>query len=374
MSKSTFRILAIAISAAVFTFAGAFQAAARTGSLVSPAPAGVRADDSTRKAALATVRIITGEVDQAGEFQGRGSGSGVIISPKGLVITSRHVIANQKSGRIHSQIWAGLVDPRNEFAPPNRALRLKLIADDQSLDLALLQITPRQNAQNATYPHVQLGSTEELSYGSLLTIVGFPAAGGVTTTAVRASVVGLDESQGWIKVEGSVMHGASGGAAINERGELVGVPVKVVADQAVPFFGDNDAPAGIVTLGAVGFIRSVEAISEFLTKVAGQQGQPAVASSAVQVGGVLLEKGTRNPISGAIVAALSPNTATPQGVIQQQELLAYGKSEFKGGFKLNRKLRPGKYIFKVIHPNFQTLIQEFTITPNGADLEIELAR
>jgi S1-C subfamily serine protease len=372
MNKSTFRILAITASAAVFMFAGALEAAARTDSLVTPA--GVRADDSTRKAALATMRIITGEVNQTGEFQGRESGSGVIISPKGLVITSRHVIVNQKSGRIHSQIWAGLVDPRNEFAPPNRALRLKLIAEDQSLDLALLQITPRQNAQNVTYPHVQLGSTEELSYGSLLTLVGFPAAGGVTTTAVRASVVGLDESQGWIKVEGSMMQGASGGGAINERGELVGVPVKVVADQAVPFFGDNDALAGVVTLGAVGFIRSVEAISEFLTKVADQQAQPAVASSAIQVGGVLLEKGTHNPISGAIVAVLSPNTATPQGLIQQHELLAYSNSEFKGGFKLNRKLRPGKYIFKVIHPNFQTLIQEFTVTANAADLEIELAR
>jgi S1-C subfamily serine protease len=350
------------------------------GSLLSVAKAndfdakglGQGANQPIRRAALATVRIITGDVDQNGEFNGRGSGSGVIISPKGLVVTSNHVVTNS-AGRAYNQLWAGLVDPRNEFMPPNRAVKLKLLAQDAALDLALLQIVSK-HPETANFPHVPLGLTDALTYGAALTIVGFPAAGGPTTTALRVSVVGLDDTQGWIKVEGSLLHGASGGAAINERGELLGIASKVQADQAVTLFDENDVPAGLVTLGAVGYIRSVDAISGFLAKVATTANVAAPGKQTVLIGGILREKGTRQPIAGAIIAVLAGNTASPQGVVQQRELLAYGKSEFKGDFKLNRKLRPGKYFFKVIHPNFQTLIQEFVVSPNAADLEIELIR
>lgn len=326
-----------------------------------------------RKAALATVRIIGGEVDSAGEFQGRNSGSGVIISARGLIITTDHVITN-KAGRPFGHLWAGLVDPQNEFVPPNRAVQLKVIARDASLDLALLQIVVRRKSPLDAFPHLALGVSDDLSYGDALTVVGFPTAGGPTTTAVRAGVVGIDESQGWIKVEGSVMQGVSGGAVINERGELVGIPTRVQADQSVPFFDDDDAPVGLVTLGAVGFIRSIESISDFLSRVANGAGLNPPGNPLVQIRGLLVEKGTRQPISGGIVAVLSPNTATPQGIVEQHELLAYGKTEFKGNFLINRRLRPGRYIFKVIHPNFQTLIREFVVSESSADLEIELIR
>lgn len=189
--------------------------------------------DAVQQAVLATVHILTGAMDAAsGEFEGKGSGSGVIISPEGLVLTARHVVFQKNVPA--REVWAGLVDGRNPRLPPTRVKRMKIVAEDAALDLALLRIESKRGGESAErFPFLRLATSDDLVFGSPLSVVGFPAAGGATTTVTSVNVVGFDARQGWIKVEGSVMQGASGGAAVNERGELVGIASQVAADRVL---------------------------------------------------------------------------------------------------------------------------------------------
>ena len=325
--------------------------------------------EGLRRAVLATVRIITGEAS-AGEFVGQATGSGVIIDPKGLVVTNHHVVF-RPDGAPYQQAWAGLVDPHNQRQAPNRAVRLKVVADDAKSDLTVLQIVG--DASRGPYPFLRFGSSDVLSYGSTVSLVGFPVSGGTTTTVTRAGVVGMDERDGWIKVDGGMMHGVSGGAAVDERGDLVGIPTMVQADQQVPFFGDDEMPQGSLTLGSVGFVRSVEALRRLLYGNSVVQ-PPAPAPAGLSVTGNVVEKGTGRPVAGATIGVLVQNAAGPETYISRRELLAYARSDSGGAFALNRLLRPGTYLIKVVRPGYKTLITELTVDARNTEFDVEVVR
>lgn len=331
-----------------------------------------RGDDAVRRAIAATVRIVAGAPGPASDFQGRSWGSGVIVSQSGHVVTNHHVIA-QQGGQPYAAIYAGLVDPHQEFLPPTRAFRLRLVQDDPARDLALLQIVPR--GQTApTYPFLRLGRTDDVYYGTTLRLVGFPTAGGGTPTVVQTSVVGVDEQQGWIKVEGSMMRGGSGGAAINGRGELVGIPTMIQVDQEVPFFGDEDAPIGNVVIGQVGFVRSADVVRSFLSGVQAGPALDPAPGAGLAIRGSILDKQTHAPIGGAAIGFLFPGASPAPGEIGSADLVAYAKSGPGGAWQLNRAVRPGRYLVKVVHPRYQPLIQEVRVDAGQTVFDVTLTR
>jgi S1-C subfamily serine protease len=252
-------------------------------------------------------------------------------------------------------------------------VRLKVVADDAKSDLTVLQIVGE--ASRGPYPYLRFGSSDALTYGSIVSLVGFPIAGSATTTVTRAGVVGMDERDGWIKVDGGMMHGVSGGAAVDERGDLIGIPTMVQADHHVPFFGDDDMPQGSLTLGTVGFVRSVEALRRFLSANAATQPLvPAPPQAGLSVSGTVVEKGTGRPVAGATIGLLVKNAAEPQTYISRVELLAYARSGSGGAFALNRLMSPGTYLIKVVHPDFKTLISELTVNPGNTEFDVEVVR
>lgn len=325
-----------------------------------------RSPEKMRSAILATVRIITGSVEN-GEFQGQSSGSGVIISPTGYVVTNFHVISEK--GKPYPELWAGLVDPRQDFLPPNQALRLKLIGVDVEADLALLKLEPKAS-KPISFPFLRLGDSGEVTYGSALTLIGFPTSLGPTTTVTRTVVIGIDAADGWIKVDGGLLPGISGGAVINDRAELMGIPTKVQTNQQIPFFGDSDIPLGVMVLSNVGYIRSAEKLSEFLSKAVVTE-FPATTPKLIRVVGKVIDPSNR-PITGAVIGILSPATAAPEVYVGRKDLMAYAKSARDGEFQVNRFLRPGKYIFKVVCQGFQPVIEELEVTSDNHDFEIKL--
>jgi serine protease Do len=339
-------------------------------------PASARADDTTavRRAVAATVRILTGSFGPEGQFRGQTAGSGVIISPDGLALTNHHVVFPEGGNKPFPQIWAGLVDERLGFAPPSRAVRLKFLAADPTLDLALLEIQAKDGRKGGPYPFLPMGSTAELFYGSRLRIVGFPGAGGPTTTVVETTVLGMDEEAGWIKVDGGIMRGVSGGAALNERGELVGVPTQVQADQEVPFLGDGNVPMGTVVLGTVGYVRSVEAARGFLRRSADGTVPGPEAQPLLKVKGVVIDKESKKPVQGAVIGLLTPQASAGAGDIDAGDLLAYSRSGADGGFVANRGCRPGSYLVKVVHPQYKTLVRRVSVDANNTDFEVTLQK
>ncbi|MCK6685935.1 MAG: trypsin-like peptidase domain-containing protein [Thermoanaerobaculia bacterium] len=358
--------------AAVLAIVSALPSSALT--QTGPSPWAPQPSEPLRRAVAATVRILGGQVNASGELVRQSSGSGVIITETGLILTCQHVIVGP-AGLVLPEIWAGLVDPETSYLPPNKAVKLRLVKADPQLDLALLQIDVRPGQQQR-FPFLPIAPRTTTGYGSQLTILGFPEAGAPTMTVTTAGVVGLDLQGGWVKVDGGVMRGASGGAAVDAKGLLVGIPARVVTDEAIPVFDPfQQVPMGSVTLGQVALLRSPEAIYRFLGQIAGAPAGPAEAHMAgVLMSGRVAEEGTGRVIPGVVVGILHPHTDNPTSGITAGELMAYARTGADGRFTASRPLPPGRYIAKFVHPSYQTFLQPFELKVSEASFEVLLKK
>jgi len=147
------------------------------------------------------------------DMPSRSSGSGVIISDDGFIVTNNHVIEDA------SNIEIIMSDNQRYFA--------KLVGADPTTDLALLKI----RAQNL--PFVPYGDSDEITPGEWVLAVGNPFDLNSTVTAgivsAKARNIGILRDRNGLQVESfiqtdaAVNPGNSGGALVNLRGELIGI-------------------------------------------------------------------------------------------------------------------------------------------------------
>jgi serine protease Do len=180
----------------------------------------------------AVVQIIPFD-DASGEMA-PWSGSGTIISPDGYILTNFHVIGDIET-RQHFNFHAILTtDPAFTDQPPTFSYWAEYVASDPTHDLAILKIVEfaDETPVPASLPFVSVavGDSNELFPGDLITIVGYPGISGSTVTftaGLMSGWLGEDFEAGgkqWIKTDAKIAHGNSGGAAFNQKGELVGIP------------------------------------------------------------------------------------------------------------------------------------------------------
>jgi len=137
-------------------------------------------------------------------------GSGVIVDPKGLIVTNNHVI------RGGTDIKVVLADKR-EF-------EAKVLLTDERTDLAVLRI----QAPDESLPALPLGDSDALEVGDLVLAIGNPFGVGQTVTsgivsALARTRVGITDYQFFIQTDAAINPGNSGGALVNMAGELVGI-------------------------------------------------------------------------------------------------------------------------------------------------------
>lgn len=151
--------------------------------------------------------------------QGReivGSGSGVIISPDGYIITNNHVIENA------TKISITLND--------NREFDAKLIGTDLKSDIALLKIDAGKDLSFITF-----GDSDNTKIGEWVLAVGNPynLTSTVTAGIISAKARDLGNSgqsiQSFIQTDAAVNPGNSGGALVNTRGELIGINTAITS-------------------------------------------------------------------------------------------------------------------------------------------------
>ncbi len=148
--------------------------------------------------------------------QVEGSGSGVIYSADGYIITNNHVI--DKSTKI-------------EVVHEKKTYQAKIIGTDPSTDLALLKI----EAQNL--PAVKLGVSKDLRIGEWVLAVGNPFNLTSTVTAGIVSAKGRNINivnsqfpiESFIQTDAAINPGNSGGALVNVRGELIGINTAILS-------------------------------------------------------------------------------------------------------------------------------------------------
>ena len=146
-----------------------------------------------------------------------GSGSGVIISPDGYIVTNNHVIANA----------ANLEVTLND----NRTFTAKLIGTDPATDIALLKIDGNNN-----FPFVPFGNSNNVKIGEWVLAVGNPfnLTSTVTAGIISAKARDLNQFEGspqsFIQTDAAVNRGNSGGALVNTRGELIGINTAITSE------------------------------------------------------------------------------------------------------------------------------------------------
>ncbi|WP_234736076.1 Do family serine endopeptidase [Tellurirhabdus bombi] len=158
--------------------------------------------------------------------RGQASGSGVIISPDGYIVTNNHVVKD--------------ADEVEVILTDKRSFKAKVIGTDPLTDLAVIQI----NAKNL--PSITLGDSDNLKLGEWVLAVGYPLDLESTVTAGIVSAKGrgigiLNQNvnredpkgdspiESFIQTDAAINPGNSGGALVNLRGELVGINTAIAS-------------------------------------------------------------------------------------------------------------------------------------------------
>ena len=135
------------------------------------------------------------------------AGSGVIISDDGYIVTNNHVVGEA------DEIEVKLND--------NREFKGRIIGCDATTDLALIKI----DAKNL--PAITIGNSDDLKLGQWVLAVGNPFNLTSTVTAgivsAKARSLGANGIESFIQTDAAINSGNSGGALVNEKGELVGI-------------------------------------------------------------------------------------------------------------------------------------------------------
>ena len=327
---------------------------------------------------LITVRNSTDSQNQAP----RPRGSAVMIRSDGILVTNCHVIVNTRTSRPYDELYLSLSSDGETTTTPNR-YRVTLLMMNKDYDLALLRIDSdaagKPVSKSLTFPSVELGDSTKIKLLEDLFIIGFPEKGGASVTVNRGVVEGRDILGNWIKTDARVIHGNSGGAAVNGEGRLIGIPTKVVADEQPIDTNGDGFPDDYRRYGAVGFLRPSKLVAEMLAKLGDTGGEnTAVPSSprlidtaaAITVRGMVKSVGANGkPIAGALVGLL----ALGETEITEQTLLTWGSTNSEGAFKLNRPVPPGKYTLKAKALGKQVFAQDVEIKAGASLLIIEMS-
>ncbi|TAI49092.1 S1C family serine protease [Flagellimonas allohymeniacidonis] len=141
-----------------------------------------------------------------------GTGSGVIISPDGYIVTNNHVIANA------SQLEVTLNNKKTYEA--------EVVGADKDSDIALLKIDVNQPLS-----YLAFGDSDNAKVGEWVLAVGNPFSLTSTVTAgiVSAKARSLGRNQSFIQTDAAVNPGNSGGALVNTNGDLIGINTAITS-------------------------------------------------------------------------------------------------------------------------------------------------
>lgn len=142
----------------------------------------------------------------------RGNGSGVIVDPRGYILTNRHVVENVD--RIKVRLYDG------------QELMAKVIGSDTEVDLAVIKVEP-----TAPLVATKIGDSEKMRVGDWVLAIGSPFGLDQTVTAGIISAKERDSSelykrvgfQYFLQTDAAINRGNSGGPLINLSGELIGI-------------------------------------------------------------------------------------------------------------------------------------------------------
>lgn len=228
------------------------------------------------------------------------TGSGVIISTDGYIVTNNHVVQDA------DKIELTLNDKRTFTAT--------LVGSDPSTDLALLKIDAKD------LPTVQYGNSDDVKIGEWVLAVGNPfnltstvTAGIVSAKARNINILGKNSNdspiESFIQTDAAVNPGNSGGALVNTKGELIGINA-AIASSTGSYSGYSFAiPVNIV-----------RKVTEDLKKY-GLIQRAYLGVSIAEIDGKLAENKNISEIKGVYVGAVIDGGAAANAGIKEGDVI-----------------------------------------------------
>ena len=204
---------------------------------VSDATNAVTQDEAT---VIRVAREITPTVVSVTQQQG--SGSGIIVSRDGVVLTNAHVVGDSRT------VEVGLAD--------GRTLRGQVVGRDPTIDVAVVRVS----AQNL--PAAPFGDSDKLQVGQSAIAIGNPLGLERTVTSGVVSAVNRNPRgialDGLIQTDAAISPGNSGGPLVDSRGRVIGINTAVLAGAgatglgfAIPINLANDVVRQVLTTGRI---------------------------------------------------------------------------------------------------------------------------
>ncbi len=250
------------------------------------------------------VQVSQSSTGQVGEVQAEGTG--VIVSPDGVIVTNNHVVQ-------------GAVQVRVVFTNGHAAMSGTVIGTDPQHDIAVVKV----DASGLT--PVTIGRSSDLSLADTVYAIGFPLDLGVTVT--RGIVSGLNRSVsvqgesasavehlvGLLQTDAAINPGNSGGPLVDAAGHVVGI---------------NTAGASSASADNVGFSIAIDdalpVVKQLLTKPASQQAWLGVETVSVDSMATAAALGLDPTVRGAaVVGVIATGPAAAAGIRTREVIVSF---------------------------------------------------
>lgn len=182
------------------------------------------------------------------------SGSGTIIDSKGIILTNKHVVTDEKNEIIKTCLigFTESINKEPNFGTENNPnlAEVKYYTNTDDMDAAILYLN---NPTNKLYPNFNIwnSNSDNLKLGDGIEVIGYPSIGGSTLTYVNGVMSGYSGS--YLKTTAPLEHGNSGGSAYSFDGKFIGIPTAVVKGE----------------LNSISFILDINKIKSWLSGLLG---------------------------------------------------------------------------------------------------------
>jgi serine protease Do len=196
----------------------------------------------------------------------RASGSGVIVTPDGYIVTNNHVIVSNIDGAVADEISVTMSD--------HTTYKATVVGRDVQTDLAVIKIDASK------LPAISFGNSDLVKTGQWALAVGYPLGLDATVTAGIISGIGRsinnDSKQNnttggdYIQTDAVINTGSSGGALVSAEGKLIGINAAILST--------NGMYAGYGFAIPVNLVRKV--VAEFIKTSDLKYTEPVKSSTA----------------------------------------------------------------------------------------------
>ncbi|MEX6625867.1 trypsin-like peptidase domain-containing protein [Tenacibaculum salmonis] len=265
------------------------------------------------------------------KYEQVGTGSGVIISPDGYIVTNNHVI----EGATEIEITLN----------NRKKLKAVLIGTDKTNDIALLKVDTDEDL-----PNLSFGNSDNAKVGEWVLAVGNPYNLTSTVTAGIVSAKGRDldgnkNIEAFIQTDAAVNPGNSGGALVNTRGELIGINT-AISSKTGSFIGYSFAVPSNITKKIVDDLLEFGSVQEAIIGI-------SIDTSVKDIEGVKIGEIENN--STASIAGLREGDI----ITKVNEVKISKFSDLKG--QLTAK-RPGEYVNVTVNRNGEYFIKNVKLS------------